>query len=183
MVGDRPQFIVLMNESTRLNSLSDRNIGPQNWTLVLKSDLLDARVAKLEKIVTDLQADAVLFGEPYVKNVATQALLFAAGQQPRSPPPPRYFTIMKASRDKQLTSFVQQLDHPGITDGVFATMADDILCDCNNTVHFSSVQELDAEVVKCNSLLGRHKELERSCRKEYIILKNYSLLKREFGIC
>ncbi len=181
--GARPQFVVLMNESTRLNSLSDRNIGPQDWTLVLESDSLEARMARLEEKVTDLQADAVLFGEPFVKNVATQALLFAVGQQPKSPPPPRYCTSVKAGRDKRLTSFVQELDQPGITDGVFATMADDIICNRNNTVHFASVQDLDSEILKCINLFARHKELERSCRKEYIILNNYSLLKREFGIC
>ena len=68
--GASPQFVVLMNESTRLNSLSDRIVGPQDWTLVLRSDSLEARMTRLEK-VTDLQADAVMFGEPFVKSVAT----------------------------------------------------------------------------------------------------------------
>ena len=181
--GASPQFVVLMNESTRLNSLSDRNVGPQDWTLVLESDSLEARMTRLEEKVTDLQADAIVFGEPFVKNVATQALLFAAGQQPRSPPPPRYFTSMKAARDMRLTSFVQELDQPGITDDVFASMADGIMTGRNNIVHFDSVQALDAEVFKCISLFARHKELERSCTREYIILNNYSLLKRKFGIC
>ena len=117
-----------------------------------------------------------------MKNVATQALLFAAGQQPKSPPPPRYFTSMKAARDMRLTSFVQELDQPGITDDVFASMAG-IITSRNDTVHFDSVQALDAEVFKCIGLFARHKELKRSCRREYIILNNYSLLKRKFGIC
>lgn len=34
--GASPQFVVLMNESIRLNSLSDRIVGPQGWTLVLQ---------------------------------------------------------------------------------------------------------------------------------------------------
>lgn len=170
--GATPQFVVLMNESTRLNSLSDRNVGLQDWTLVLESDLLEAHMTRLEEKVTDLQADAIVFGEPVVKNVATQALLFAAGQQPRSPAPPRHFTSMKATRDMRLTSFVQELDQPELTYDVFAS---------NNSVHFDSVQALDAEVFKCISLFARHKELERSCKREYII-DNYSLSKRKFGI-
>ena len=60
--GASPQFVVLMNESTKLNSLSDRNVGPQDWTLVLESDSLEARMTTLEEKVTDLQADAVVFG-------------------------------------------------------------------------------------------------------------------------
>ncbi len=154
--GATPHCVVLINESTRLNSLSDRAVGLQDCTLVLESDSLEARMTRLEEKVTDLQADAIVFGEPFVKNVATQALLFAAGQQPRSPAPPRYFTSMKAARDMDLTSFVQELDQPGITDDVFASMADSIITDRNNTVHFDSVQALDAEVSKCISLFTRH---------------------------
>ncbi len=178
--GATPQFVVPMNESTRLNSLSDRNVGLQDWTLVLESDLLEARMTRLEEKVTDLQADAIVFGEPVVKNVATQALLFAAGQQPRSPAPPRHFTSMKAAHDT--TSFVQELDQPEVTYDVFASMADGIITGRNNSVHFDSVQALDAEVSRCISLFARHKELEQSCKREYIILNNYSLLKRKFGI-
>ena len=72
--GASPQFVVLMNESTRLNSPSDRIVGPQDWTLVLRSDSLEARMTRLEKKVTDLQADAVMFGEPFVKSVATRPI-------------------------------------------------------------------------------------------------------------
>ena len=191
-----PQFLVLMNEHTRLNSLSDRNIGPQDWTLVLQSDSLDNRVAALEGTVTDLRGtvtdlqgavtdlhtDAVMFGEPFIKNVATQALLSAANQQPQYPRPTQYFTDMRAAHDNRLTSFVRVLDQPGITVAVFATMADDIICSCNSTVHSASVQELDVEVSKCIKMFARHKELERSCRQEYVILNNYNLLQREFGL-
>ena len=145
------------------------------------------KLTDLEEKVTDLQADAVVFGavfgEPFLKDIATQALLFAAGQQPKSPIPATLFANMKAAHDMRLTSFVQELDQSGMTDDVFASMADSIITGRNHTVHFDSVQALDAEVSQCISLFARHRELERSCNKEYIILSNYSLLKRKFGIC
>ncbi|KAI9095780.1 hypothetical protein DFS34DRAFT_162347 [Phlyctochytrium arcticum] len=170
-----------------IDSLAD-TVGSVSGTPLLLSELAQ-RVTLLEGSLVTLQATidahAMLFGRTFLRNAASEILLFALGRQPRPPHSTNYFTVLASEGSTQLSSVVTSLNQTLVaptTEAGLAGILDDVSERRNGTIHYSNRQDLETSaLLPARDLLSRHTQLRVACPREVLVVDNYEIFRSAFG--
>lgn len=169
------------------HAVSDRKHKVQNLTdetaLRAKLERLTDSVQALEKDLKDLDknfsADGEIFGQPFIRDAASEILLFAhrancTKQRRRS-----------VSLSSELTQFTRNLNCGGdapVSEQEIAAMFVDIIQRSAGSSQTGSVTSLEADAVEpARALLKRHPGLRAKCPDEVLIIDNYEKIRAAFG--
>jgi hypothetical protein len=144
----------------------------------------DARFTAMEEQLTRLTQSTETLSVPFVRNAATQILLFCIGNQPHpNPSTAQYFHNLPKDPG---TPFALALDAlnatlPAPTTENYIASTFDAIID-RRTLHVRNVQQLkDDLVVPSLALLDRHPNLLLACRQEALVLRACDGLLSAFG--
>ena len=164
-------------------------VGTKPWTAEVQHQpdtSLEQRLAALEREQVQSaalrEADAAIWGEGYVRNVAAQALLFAVGAQPKLAVTSTRFQQEASSRSSRLKKFINSSSFQGKTMTSFARQADQIVDNRDFTVHYGSLPELETHIGSARDLLHRYSSLLERCALEHQLLEAFPQLKEAYGI-
>jgi hypothetical protein len=134
----------------------------------------DARFTAMDEQLTRLTQSTETLSVPFVRNAATQILLFCIGNHP-NPSTTHYFRNLPKDPG---TPFALALDALNATlpapttENYIASTFDAIIDRRNNTLHVRNVQQLkDDLVVPSLALLDSHPNLLLACRQEALVLR------------
>ena len=178
----------------------DIPVGRKDWTVSCISNLpVEQALIRLEekldseltvvndklRVVTDelrdLRHDSLLWATLYLRNVASEALLFAYGDQPQ----PEHqghshrFLNLANNNDNKLATYASTL--PLNPDPVrLGQRLDGIITRRNSSVHFKDLQGLQQGVQEVQGLLARHPNLRKRCQDEVIVIDSFAELQSAF---
>ncbi|EFJ41537.1 hypothetical protein VOLCADRAFT_98566 [Volvox carteri f. nagariensis] len=134
-------------------------------------------LVNLSSRVSDLEKREAIAWQPRLRNLATQILLHACGNQEFRTTSSDYFAKLAEARDSGLQQVAAGM-HMKLAQ--VATEADNVLTRQNLHVHSSSLEMLEAEVDavrKCITI-----ELEQSCPQECRFVHAYEVIKGAFPV-
>ena len=105
---------------------------------------LSSRLQTVESKLQDDQADIMLLSAPVVKDIAAQALLFTAGDQPQASHPSRRFQRLSEEAPLKLVAITSACSIPLSQEGFCKLAVIDTWR--NMSLHTSSLAELDEAV-------------------------------------
>jgi hypothetical protein len=143
---------------------------------------LEGNVASLQAAIS---ADAMLYGRAFLRNAASEILLFALGRQPRPPHTTDYFSSLATNGSAELTAVVAGLNQvlvaPTTAPGL-AGLLDSVIERRNGTIHYANRQGLETNaLVPARDLLLRHPQLRMACQQEVLVIDNYDVFQAAFG--
>ena len=146
----------------------------------------DARFTAMEEQLARLAQSTETLSIPFIRNAATQVLLFCIGNQPHvNPSSVNYFHNLPKNPG---TPFALALDALNdtlpapTTDNYIASTFDAIIERRNNSLHVRNVQQLKDDLVEPSlALINRHPNLLVACRQELLVLRAFEGLLRAFG--
>ncbi|KAJ3028456.1 hypothetical protein HDV00_010379 [Rhizophlyctis rosea] len=179
---------------------TEQAVGRKPWTVFTRDDtelaqrvtLLEGSLAAVQENVANLQttvdADAMLYGRAFLRNGASEILLFALGRQPRPPYSTNYFATLANDGSAELSAVVATLNQILVaptTETGLAGILDDVIERRNGfygTIHYSNRQDLETNaLVPARNLLTRHTQLRTSCPREFLVVDNYETFQSAFN--
>ena len=169
---------------------AQRQVGRKPWTVFSRDETdLARRVTALEGSVADLKAvidaDAILYGRAFLRNAASEILLFALARQPRPPHATDYFTSLAATGSPALSAVVASLNQTFVaptTDAGLAGILDGVIQRRNGTMGYANRQILETNALgPARDLLLRHPQLRSGCPQEALVIDNYHTFRTAFG--
>jgi len=150
---------------------------------------LAQRITALEKTVTSLQAvvnaDAMLYGPAFLRNAASEILLFAVERVTLSTHETYYFRVLAADRSAELSAVVRSLNKGLVaptTEVGLARILDDLIEGRVRSVHHTDRHSLEIDaLLPARDLLLRHPQLRAACPREVWVLDNYEAFQSAFG--
>ncbi len=175
-------------------------VGTQDWSVSCVSNLpIEQKLTRLEEKfdaelqdvrddlrdvkneLRGLQQDSVLWATLYLRNVASEALLFAYGDQPNPQGPTHRFQNLANNSDPKLTLYASSLAFS--PDPVaLGPILDGIINRRNSTVHFRDAQGLREGVHNVEGLLARHPDLRKRCQYEVMVIDSFDDLTAAFSV-
>jgi hypothetical protein len=165
---------------------AQRQVGRKAWTVFSRDETdLAQRVTALEASVAVLNADALLYGRAFLRNSASEILLFALKRQPRPPHTTDYFTSLATNGSAELSTMVASLNQTLVaptTEAGLAGMLDSVIERRNGTIHYANRQMLETNALgPARDLLSRHPQLRLACPQEVLVIDNYDTFQTAFG--
>ena len=162
-------------------------VGNKQWSIFTRTDRLtklEQKVDTLDKQVASLSEDAIDNGQIRLQLVATQALLFAAGESAKGFTSFRFGKLLNTTKASQLTHYTQVVNSrqtvPASEDAV-ANMLDTVINTRNAFVHYRNEAAFHQEaILSAQQLIQRHPKLSERCPVEVLIIQTYDSLKSCF---
>lgn len=186
MVGQRDRHTVFEDKS-------ETELAEQLKMLEqdLKALQLDQKSLRLEvlQLKSDRDAHALILGDLYINEVASEALQFALGEQPKAAGQCSQFKVLARKNDSRLSRLVKifndnhvlQVD---VTASSIASTLDSVIDSRNSAVHVDnrSLADLLDKMSKALELLGQYPSLQKTFSQEYMVLENYDMIRKAFQV-
>ena len=171
-----------------------RMVGQQDWHILFEDESesdLEKRIKKLEQDIVQVESDfdvhAMILGDVYIKNVASEALLFALHEQRKSASLCSRFKVLAQRGDPRMSTLVKSFNDNhvlpvSITSSSMATTLDRVMDSRELAVHNISLAELLLKVANALKLLQCHPSLQGRYSQEYMVLNNYDKIRSAFKV-
>lgn len=147
-------------------------------------DALDKRVRALEQDVRVLKKDVIESARIRLQLVATQALLFAAGEATQGYTSFRFQKLLNTPEVNKLSDYTRVLNSQQpmpTTESAVAVMLDMVINTRNVYVHHRDAEAFHKQTIKgLQELLQRHPQLRKECPVEALIVETYGDLRQCF---
>ena len=145
---------------------------------------LEDKVDTLEKKVASQGEDAVENGKIRLQLVATQALLFAAGESTKAFTSFQFEKLLHTPKVSQLMHYTQVVNSRQIvpaSEQAVADMLDTVINSRNAFKHYKSEAAFHQEaILSAQQLIRRYPKLKEKCPVEVLIIQTYDSLKSCF---
>jgi hypothetical protein len=152
-------------------------------TLKKQRKLLDEIKASNDELKKSSEENAILFGEPMVKNVTNEILLRIV-ERSKDVPGPSNFAFFEKSEPhqfKQLSDLIGEGHHD------LASVLDRMIYRRNSSSPFKlemcALRDLDRRVEAVKMLGTRHPKLRSTMSDQFAIIQNYESIKSLFLVC
>ena len=125
----------------------------------------------------EMDKDSEIWGAERVKNVATQVLLFALGDQPRKLCSKVHARFVHIATTHEFQDLAYRLLMSRGNALKLAKQFDLVISTSKKTVHFTNTQDLEYAVIETLDLFERRKTLKAKYPDEFSVLKNFGHFK------
>ncbi len=153
---------------------------------VLEQDMLQLKQDMLQ-LKSNRDGDALILGDLYIEDVASEALQFALGEQPKAASQCLQFKVLAQTGDPRLLRLVEIFNDNdvvpvSVTARSIATTLDNVIDSMTPAVHNISLASLHIKIMDALDLLRRYPSLQKKYSQEYMLLENYDMIRIAFRV-